>query len=129
MGYSDLKELLKDAKNLATGANDLQLKSILLDIQDRVYELQEENRELKNEIHELENDKILNSKLEYKNNAYYKKGEKTPYCSKCYEADKVLISMQTNAAIYSTTWTFSCPNCKNEYDSGLEHHIDTTLGF
>ncbi|EHU4981309.1 hypothetical protein C6809_RS12320, partial [Enterococcus faecalis] len=47
MGYSDIKEMFIDAKNLASGANDLQLKSILLDIQGKVYELQEENRELR----------------------------------------------------------------------------------
>ncbi len=44
MGYSDLKEFLIDSKNLATGANDLQLKSKLLDIQRLVFDLQEENR-------------------------------------------------------------------------------------
>ena len=72
MGYSDLKELFNDAKNLATGANDLQLKSVLLDIQDAVYNLQEENKDLRNKIHELENNNNLEAELEYRNGVYTK---------------------------------------------------------
>lgn len=129
MGYNDIKELLKDAKNMATGANDLQLKSLLLDIQDKVFELQEENRKLRDEIHELRNVKLIDSQLEFKNNAYYKIGAKIPYCSKCYEVDRKLVTLSATVPMYSTTYVFNCPNCKNEYDSGIEHKQNTTLDF
>lgn len=73
MGYSDIKELLRDAKNFATGANDLQLKSVVLDIQDKVFELQEENRNLRDRINELKKEKLIESEMEYCNGVYKKK--------------------------------------------------------
>ncbi len=54
MGYSDIKEMLKDARNLATGANDLQLLSKLLEIQAVVFDLYDENRELRLQLEEVE---------------------------------------------------------------------------
>lgn len=92
MGYSDIKDLLKDAQNFATGANDLQLKNVLLDIQNAVYELQEENRELREENHNLKNVDIIKDELEYKDNAYYYK-EKGPYCSTCFDNDGKLVNL------------------------------------
>lgn len=92
MGYSDIKELLKDAKNLATGANDLQLKSLLLDIQDKVFELQAENKNLREELHELKNDKIMDSQLEFHEGYYIRTTDKRKICSKCWDSERKMIS-------------------------------------
>ncbi|MFQ7654712.1 MAG: hypothetical protein ACLRKY_10795 [Enterococcus gallinarum] len=107
MGYSDIKEMLKDAKNIATGANDLHLKSLLLDIQDKVFELQEENKELREEIHDLKNDKIMESQLEYKDGYYVRNTDGRIFCSKCWDSEKKLIS--TLEAEYGKF----CPVCDN----------------
>ena len=123
MSYSDIKELLKDAKNFAAGANDLQLKSILLDIQDKIFELQEENRELKIELHDLKNKNILESELEYRNNAYFKENnEEIPYCSRCYDVDKKLVIMESWAPYSSPNYEYKCPQCKNSYDSLIPYN-------
>lgn len=96
MGYSDIKELLKDAKNFATGANDLQLKGVLLDIQDAVYELQEENRELRNEIQELNNTAIIDSELVFREGVYLKGND--IFCSACWDANKKLVRVRQHPA-------------------------------
>lgn len=107
MAYSDIKELLKDAKNLATGANDLQLKSVLLDIQDQVYGLQEENRNLRIENEDLKNIKLLDSDLEFKNGYYTRKFDNRNFCSKCWDLNNKLISTnETNIGQY-------CPVCNS----------------
>lgn len=106
MGYSDIKELLIDAKNLATGANDLQLKSVLLDIQGKVYDLQEENRNLRLENEELKNAKILDSDLKFQNGYYTRKSDGRNFCAKCWDLNNKLISTnETDMGQY-------CPVCK-----------------
>lgn len=107
MSYADIKELLKDAKNLATGANDLQLKGKLLDIQDQVYELQEENRNLRLENEELKNAKILESDLEFHDGYYTRKSDGRNFCAKCWDDNKKLIST-TEADLGEY-----CPVCKS----------------
>lgn len=53
MAYPDLKNMLKDARNFAKGANDIQTVNILKDIHLGVYDLLDENRELRLELEEL----------------------------------------------------------------------------
>ncbi|WP_430596588.1 hypothetical protein [Enterococcus sp. DIV0175] len=110
MGYLDLKEMLTDAKNIATGANDLQLKSILLDIQGAVYDLQEENRNLRNKIHELESNEILDAELEYRNGVYTK--GKDVFCSVCWDRDKRLSRVRKVKKSEKGNTAYSCDVCK-----------------
>lgn len=83
MDYSNIKEMLKDARNFASGANDQKTVSLLKDIQLEIYDLLEENRELKLENKELKNKKIKKDRLEFIDNAYYIDNE-GPYCTKCW---------------------------------------------
>jgi hypothetical protein len=110
VGYSDLKELFNDAKNLATGANDLQLKSVLLDIQDAVYNLQEENKDLRNKIHELENNNNLEAELEYRNGVYTKGND--VFCAVCWDSSKKLVrARKVKEDDSSKTTVFICDLC------------------
>lgn len=124
MSYSDIKQLLTDAKNIATGANDLQLKGKLLDIQNFIYELQEENRNLRDRVVELENDKIVRNNLEYKNNAYYKIGEDIPYCTRCFDVDSKLVTMFLEIDGIHDNYFFACPNCEKRFYSDMPHGVD-----
>lgn len=90
MSYSDLKELFKDARNIATGANDVQLKSLLLDIQNEVFDLQEENKELRNKLIDFKNDKLLENNLVYRQGYYTKGTEEETFCSVCWDKYKKL---------------------------------------
>ncbi|MBM9831612.1 hypothetical protein [Enterococcus faecalis] len=112
MGYSDIKEMFIDAKNLASGANDLQLKSILLDIQGKVYELQEENRTLRNQINVLQQADIIKSSLIWSGNVYYYHGV-GPYCTNCADDESKLIRMNVVRYYGNSNITAECPRCKN----------------
>lgn len=113
MGYSDLKELLIDSKNLATGANDLQLKSNLLDIQGLVFDLQEENRELRNNLNDLKNENLLGLDLEYMNGVYRSlSNSKDIYCSVCWDRDKNLSRVRKVRQNDLGKTDFSCEVCK-----------------
>ena len=113
MGYSDLKEFLIDSKNLATGANDLQLKSNLLDIQGLVFDLQEENRELRNNLNDLKNENLLGLDLEYMNGVYRSlSNSKDIYCSVCWDRDKNLSRVRKVRQNDLGKTNFSCDVCK-----------------
>ncbi|CZQ84653.1 Hypothetical protein Tpal_518 [Trichococcus palustris] len=112
MGYSDWKELIKDAKNFATGANDLQLRSVLLDLQDAMFNLSSENFDLRNRINELENQQILESELEYKGSVYYRKKDNRYFCGMCWETDKILSSALDRSGLEHENKTFWCEVCK-----------------
>ncbi len=109
MGYVDLKELLKDAKNIAAGANDLQLKSLLLDIQEKVFELQEQNKELRDQINDLENISLIESELEYCNGVY-RKGDGV-FCSVCWDQYRRLSRVRKVQENDAGNIDFSCDVC------------------
>lgn len=115
MGYSDLVQLYKDAKDLATGAHNLQLHDKLLQLQVAMYEMLDENRELRTENHELKNEKIISSEIERKDNAYYHNG-KGPYCTTCYDSSKKLVYYTTSDRkdnMISKYMIGSCAACGN----------------
>lgn len=130
MGYSDkFNKML----GLVTGSNDPELLKSVIEVQQEVSKLEEENRQLRQENHELRNEKILEGDLIYTNSAYQKVSklgnEEIHYCSKCYDVDKKLVVLRKEIRPYTSYFTFSCPNCKNDYNSNIEHHVDTDIGF
>lgn len=121
MGYSDLKELLVDARNLAEGAHDLQLKAKLLDIQGLVYDLQDENRELRLKNEEMKRQEEISTSLVYKNNAYYDNVGKGPFCSACWDEKKVLTRfLNTHKYLSNSEIHGICPVCGNNVGTVFE---------
>lgn len=118
MGYTDIKELLKDARDIASGANDLQLKGLLLDIQGMVYDLQDENRELREENHTLKNN-IINEDELIKVGSFWKKVDKPYYyCPSCWGSNNKLvvcndikIGVIKNGGKVGSTTKEKCPVC------------------
>ncbi|MFC6464968.1 hypothetical protein ACFP65_08300 [Marinilactibacillus sp. GCM10026970] len=115
MGYSDLKELLIDARGFAEGANDINLKAKLLDIQGAVYELQDENRELRLKNEELQNNKITASELEVRENHYYLNNQ-GPYCTKCWDTDSILVRVLKTPIPLRRLGDYRCPSCETHTD-------------
>lgn len=111
MVYLDLKELLFDAKNLATGANDLQLKNTLLKIQSDIYDLLAENQKLREENHELKNKKYIKDNLTYCDGVYVD-DYKRVYCAVCLDRDERLTRVWEKGRGPKGQKTFSCDICK-----------------
>lgn len=128
MGLQDSFERMLD---LVSGSNDPILLKSVIEVQRELSALEEENRKLRQEIHDLKNKKILETELEYSNNAYFKKDNKgIPYCSRCYDVDGRLVIMNKKVfPLISTTYTFDCPECKRQYDSKILHHKDVDISF
>ena len=111
MGYQDVKEMLKDARNLATGANDYQTVQLLKDIQLEVYDLIDENRDLRLEIEELKNKKNYEKDLEFKGSYYSRKTDNRKICLRCFDERGNSISLLDNDQFY-----YYCPVCKFLYE-------------
>jgi hypothetical protein len=92
MGYQDIKQLMKDARDLAEGANDLQLKGKLLNIQSYLYDLLDENKNLRLENEKMRNDKLLRERL-LKEGTFWKDPKKPDYlyCPVCWGKEEKLI--------------------------------------
>lgn len=109
MNYTDIKELLKDARDFAEGANDLQLKGKLLDIQGALYDLIDENRDLRIENERLKNVKITESQMKQVGSFWKIEDKEYYYCPKCWGKDKRLV-----VCVFNKTYpvsTFLCPVC------------------
>lgn len=116
MGYQDIKELIKDAKGFAEGANDLKLKSKLLDIQEYLYDLLDENRKLRLENEKMKNDKSTEDEL-IKCGWFWKlPGKDYYYCSRCWGKDHKLVVC--NKFMYSDVQCYKCPVCKEFAEIG-----------
>lgn len=110
MAYSDIKEMLKDARNFATGANDFQTVNILKDIQLEVYDLLDENRNLRNEIQELKSIQVLEEEMKYRQGVYQNKG--AYYCAACWDSNRKLVRVrETKGKSEGTTKAFVCDIC------------------
>ncbi len=130
MAYTNVKEMLKDARNFASGANDTRTVSLLKDIQLEVYDLFEENRELRLENEQLKNNLIKKSQLVWKNNAYVNEdNENEIYCPKCLDDEEKFIRMQFIVELYSTHYTAKCPKCGVGGGTEIKHNQDTSIKF
>lgn len=126
MIYSDLRQLVLDAKNLATGITDMELKSKINEIINAMYELQDENRDLREENHELKNAQRLTARLDFRDNAYYD-GEVGPYCSACWDGNNKLVRMKMTGNGWNEYLSAKCPHCKNTVKTN-EKDPDFILG-
>ena len=110
ISYSDIREMLKDARELASGAKDIRLTEKLIDIQGSLYDLIEENEELKDKVKQLEYKENLNKKL-IKIGRFWKDPEKEYlYCPKCYVDGKLVVCDPIDNTMIGDV--YECPYCK-----------------
>lgn len=101
----------KKALDIANQLKNVELKEAILDLKEELIRLREENILLK--------EKFMKQKLydmSYDKNCYWNvKEDKTkegPYCSVCWDRNKLPIRL-TQSAVNRVFYT--CGNCKNEY--------------
>lgn len=112
MAYSDIKEMLHDARNFASGAHDQQTVNLLKDIQLEVYDLMDENRELRLENEQLKNVKAIDSELKRSGNFLKKKNDvENFYCMFCWDNENKLLRTVKEFLLGDIT-TYRCINCK-----------------
>ena len=110
ISYSDIRKMLLDARELATGSKDIRLTGKLIDIQGVLYDLLEENKELKDKIKQLENNKALEKRL-IKIGRFWKDPERIYlYCPRCYANGKLVACDPIDNTIIGDV--YECPNCR-----------------
>ncbi len=100
-------EIAQQAKNIPLYQKILDVQANLLKMQEHILKLETENKELKDKLKVSKN-------VVYESNAYWTtENDKKdgPYCSHCYDKEKLLIRMPDNLNhAYAT-----CSECKNTY--------------
>lgn len=94
----------------------LEIKENLVEVKEENFELKQENKALKDQLEEIE--KIKAESIVLKNNLYYKEGDDTPHCPKCFEGSKKLrhlVEGSLFAGIQGVPSFLKCPECNNQY--------------
>jgi len=109
--------VIDDLKSVGKTLNDIgkveEYKKILESWQ-IILEMQEENDKLKKSNSDLKEKLELKGNLVKDDFVYFleKDGNKEgPFCSRCWEKNKVLITLQQNKVGH---WNFLCPECGNK---------------
>lgn len=104
-------EDVKSVAKLIQQIDNVELYKRILDLQGEVMELVQENSELKKEITSLKESLRVTELLKFERNAYWNEkpvGTKEgPFCSKCWDRDKLLVRMTT----MSNPQYHRCPAC------------------
>ncbi len=102
---------VKSVGQLVQQYGNMELHEKIMDLRGEVMELVEENRELKKEVESLKEKLQVKESLKFENNVYWKEipgGREGPFCSKCWDADKLLVHM----LITSDPRYAECPKCQ-----------------
>lgn len=108
--------LLDDVKSVAKTLNDigkvdeyrklLESWQTIMEMQESMQKIQKENSDLKEKLK-------IKSKLVKDKFVYFLDEDKTqgPFCTRCWEKDQNLITLQKNKVGH---WNFMCPECNNK---------------
>lgn len=108
-------EVAKDAISMAQKAGNIPLVQQILDMQREMQDMQQENFDLKKKIAKLEEADSHEIEYDEKRSAVYEimeDGSKQgPYCTRCWEVDKNLVSVHKIEDEITTS--YYCPHCEN----------------
>jgi hypothetical protein len=91
----------------------IDLQHSMLELQSKFGDLQTENEHLKAQILQMETSATEHLALQFVNNVYWKKGDSTPFCPKCWEKDGKQIHL---TGPHEDEWrgvTYYCTVCGN----------------
>ena len=108
--YSEISDI---AKKIIT----LEDREKIMSLREAALELQEENLTLKTANKDLESKLKVAGELTFKNQFYWKEGDTTPFCPRCWEKDQRVIHVSPeNSKNYDKIRT--CPECSRDYKTG-----------
>ncbi|KJY56134.1 hypothetical protein JF76_07410 [Lactobacillus kullabergensis] len=104
MNYSDFSSLFKNIIELAKKIKDSKVKNAILELQNKTMDLIQENIDLKDQLSRKKDEDEFAKNIKLTDEGYYYKDETTPYCIRCWDADKKRIHLQK-----SGYGTWICP--------------------
>ena len=101
---------VKEIANLVKKIDDIDLYRRIIELESEIIELTRENHELKVDNHDLKEKLNLSEALVFRKPFYYKENDDTPYCPRCWEADRKAIHLNGPIEDMGDHYHF-CPVC------------------
>ena len=98
-------ETMKDLGVLIQKLDNMELVKRLVELQEQVYAVVTENRDLKEQNRSLQEKLSIRQSVDFRKNSYFK-GDDGPFCSRCYDAEGVLVRLHQQQG-----WKPKCPKC------------------
>jgi len=99
-------ETVKDIAVLVQKLDNMELVKRLVELQEQVYAVVTESRDVKEQNRNLQERLNTREQLTFRKNAYYR-GEDGPFCSRCYDADGLLVRLHAQSGYQPR-----CPKCE-----------------
>ncbi|HDL01438.1 MAG TPA: hypothetical protein ENH23_04315 [candidate division Zixibacteria bacterium] len=102
----------KEIADLVKKLGDIELYRKIVELEGEIIELTCEKRELDDELIKLNALLKTSKEMNFKEPFYCVEGDSTPFCPRCWEADKTQVHLNDTNTIGSP---WKCPNCKSGF--------------
>jgi hypothetical protein len=110
-------ENVKEVADLIRKFNDIDLNRRIVNLENEVLDLSRDKRRLEEKVEELERTLKLRKDLYFYEPFYWMKGDTTPYCPRCWEAQNAAVHVtfghDNNGNQAYSAW--QCPSCQQHY--------------
>jgi hypothetical protein len=101
---SEVSDTIGTIVDIAKRIKNYELVKEVGELQRMTFELFAENSKLRSELEVAKRDNDFNAKTTFRDGVYWVDGDDTPFCARCWEADRKMIHLQT------TDWGgYICP--------------------
>jgi hypothetical protein len=111
----------KDIANAVHEAKNLDLYARVLDLNRGIMDLVEENRNLHNENVDLKKKLKLRETMTFNEPFYYQEGDKTPFCSACWEVQQLPVHLKLSQE-RERDLVWYCPGCRQSFTQAKLGH-------
>jgi len=103
----------KEIADLIKKLGDLELYRKIVELEGEIIELTRENHTLENKVQDLTKTLTIVKNLTFKEPFYYADDDEIPFCSQCWETDKIAVHVVSIFKGSEPRW--DCPKCKQMY--------------
>jgi hypothetical protein len=114
--------ILDDIKTLADlvrKIGDMELNRRILSLEGEAIELIRGKRELETQVEDLKQALEFKETLEFVEPFYFKKGDNTPFCARCWETERAAIHLAND---HSKSGVWICPKCNHPFVVTRDSH-------
>jgi len=103
----------KEIAELVKKLGDVELYRKIVELEGEIIELTRENHSLEIRVQDLTSTLTVAEQLAFKEPFYYAEGDLVPFCSQCWETDKIAVHVVSIFKGSDSRW--DCPKCKQMY--------------
>jgi ribosomal protein S27AE len=102
----------KEIADLVKKLGDVELYRRIIELEGEIIELTRTNRVLEESVADLTKSLKTKEQLTWKPPFYVVEGDRFPFCSQCWDADRIAIHLKDTGNVHSGH-RWDCPRCKN----------------